>query len=89
VTTPTPPRKLARSKERGWQKITGRVQPYFEIGAALTGSPEVTIRILGPAAGQADLEEDLAAEIAELEDDASVFVAYPHLMFGLRVVLGS
>jgi hypothetical protein len=72
----------------GWQKVTGRVQPYFELGAALTGAPKASIRILGPAAGQVDLEEDLEEEIRELEDDASSFIAYPHLMFGLRVRLG-
>jgi len=72
----------------GWQKVTGRVQPYFELGVAFTGAPEVSIRILGPAAGQVDLEQDLEEEIREIEDDASAFVVYPHLMFGLRVQLG-
>jgi hypothetical protein len=81
-------RETAAYAGLGWQKTTGRVQPYFELGAAFTGSPEASIRVLGPAAGEANLEADLEEEIREIEEDAEKFIAYPHLMFGLRVTLG-
>lgn len=72
----------------GWQNRSGRIQPYFELGVALTGSPKVSLEVLGPAAGEVDLEQDLEEEIREVEDDASSFKVFPHLMFGLRVRLG-
>jgi len=72
----------------GWQKRSGRVQPFLELGAALTGSPSISVEVSGPARNNPTFQADLAKEIREAEDDISSVVAYPHLSFGLRVRLG-
>jgi hypothetical protein len=73
----------------GWQKRSGRVQPFLELGAALTGSPSISVTVSGPARNNPTFQADLDKEIREAEDDISSVVAYPHLSFGLRVRLGS
>jgi len=73
----------------GWQKRSGRVQPFLELGAALTGSPSISVTVSGPARNNPTFQADLDREIREAEEEISSIVAYPHLSFGLRVRLGS
>jgi hypothetical protein len=69
----------------GWQRTSGRIQPYLDLGAVLTGAPRVDIRVSGMAAGDADLQADLERERRELEDEIASFRAYPHVAVGLRI----
>jgi hypothetical protein len=73
----------------GWQKRSGRVQPFLELGAALTGSPSISVTVSGPARNNPAFQTDLDREIRDAEDEISSVVAYPHISFGLRVRLGS
>ena len=72
---------------------SGRVSFLFDLGAMYGGTPEVTLTAncnpsLSPAACatlQAQLNSDLATEIAELEDDAQAMQWYPVISVGLGI----
>lgn len=72
----------------GWQSRSGRIQPYVDLGVLLTGSPKVRVHVSGVIADDPQFQEDLDAEIRELEDELSSFRVFPHLSFGLRFGIG-
>lgn len=72
----------------GWQRRSGRIQPYLDLGVLLTGPPRVSIAVSGPIGADPQFRADLDEEIRKLEDDLSPFEIFPHLQFGLRFRIG-
>jgi len=73
----------------GWQKRSGRVQPFLDLGAAITGSPSISVTVSGLARDNPTFQADLDRELREAEEEISFVVVYPHIAFGLRVRLGN
>lgn len=72
----------------GWQGRSGRVQPYVDLGALLTGSPRVSVHVSGVIADDPQFQNDLDEEIREIEDELSAFRIFPHISFGMRFRIG-
>lgn len=70
----------------GWDWLRQkRVGMTFEMGLVDQGAPIVALDALGPIAGDAGFQADLAAEEAELRDSVDDLDLYPYAAFGIVV----
>lgn len=73
----------------GWgnARRAGPVKFAFDLGVMFQGAPQVELTATAASAGQqTQLQADLDAEKAELEDDLDAFTMYPVISFGISFV---
>lgn len=65
-----------------------RVGFFFDLGVAFHGNPRVSASADGPVASDPGFQQDLAAEVQNLQDDLENIVVYPVLALGVTIQLG-
>lgn len=66
----------------------GRVGFFFDLGVAFHGNPQVSASADGPVSSDPGFQQDLAAEVQDLQDDLENIVVYPVLALGVTIQLG-
>lgn len=61
---------------------------FFDLGVAFHGTPEVSAVASGPVALLPGFQQDLDAEVAEIQDDVDEWKFYPVLSVGIAFGLG-
>lgn len=67
---------------------TSRMGFFLDLGVAFHGTPEVSAEADGPVALLPGFQQDLDAEVAEIQDDVDDVVVYPVLSVGISIGLG-
>jgi len=60
-----------------------RVGFFLDLGVAFHGNPDVSARADGPVASLPGFQQDLDAEVAEIQDDVENIIVYPVLSVGI------
>lgn len=64
-----------------------RIGFVFDLGVAFHGEPEVSATADGPVASVPGFQQDLDAEVAEIQDDVEDIIVYPVLSLGISIGL--
>lgn len=82
---------VLRTKERapyagiGWGKAAGSLGLLFDLGVVFQGEPQLEVTVDGPFASDPIFQQNLDAEVAEVEGDLSGFKFYPVLSVGFSI----
>lgn len=68
--------------------VASRIGFFLDLGVAFHGNPEVSAQADGPVASQPGFQQDLDAEVQELQDDVDNIIVYPVLSLGISFRLG-
>lgn len=68
--------------------VTSRVGFFVDLGVAFHGNPEVSAEADGPVSALPGFQQDLDAEVQEVQDDVENITVYPVLSIGISFRLG-
>lgn len=82
---------IVRTKERapyagiGWGKAAGSFGMMLDLGVVFQGEPQLEVTVDGPFSSDPVFQQNLNAEVAEVENDISGFKYYPVISLGFSL----